>query len=34
MSVNYNKILDVSLLLTMKYKLNKNDFIKYLIQQD
>lgn len=34
MSVNYNKILDVSLLLTMKYKLNKNDFIKYLIRQD
>lgn len=34
MSVSYNKILDVSLLLTMKYKLNKNDFIKYLIQQD
>lgn len=34
MSVSYNKILDVSLLLTIKYKLNKNDFIKYLIQQD
>ncbi len=34
MSVSYNKILDVSLLLTMKYKLNKNDFIKYLIRQD
>lgn len=34
MSVSYNKILDVSLLLTIKYKLNKNDFIKYLIRQD
>lgn len=34
MSVSYNNILDVSLLLTMKYKLNKNDFIKYLIRQD